>query len=375
MMETNVTPLFLYVDCETIPSQDPAVLERIQLEHAVPEPDLSAVIADARLTDPVKIAADLERKREKALADHEADLVKSDAKGDAAYRKLCLHGATAHIACVHYSFGDDEVAGHLNTELETFDGKYKVPTFQEVLEGEREMLKDFFGELRSRIVEIARQSAEAEWNRMEGRRIGATGMMRHPQSDKHVCSFPAEGREAWIEQNRQRYMQLPIVVAHSADFDLRMIWQRAKILGVTPPIWWPITFNRYRDDEVQDTMVMWSGHQDRISLDDLCVALGIPGKGDGLDGSQVWNAVQQGRIWDVFAYCGEDVERCRAVHKRLRGIPSHVRSCRQCGCTDENGCENGCCWVEADLCSECADPELFEAASAAADAQHGVAAE
>jgi hypothetical protein len=365
MMETMMSgPLFLYVDCETIPSQDPAILERIQREQAVPPVDLSALVADGRLTDPARIEADLERKREKALADHEIDLAKAEAKGDAAYRKLCLHGATAHIACVHYSFGDDEVAGHLNTELETFDGKYKVPTFQEVLEGEKEMLVDFFAELRTRIFEIARERAEAEWAKTEA--VAASAGLR------------TMGREAWIEESRRHYVQVPIVVAHSADFDIRMIWQRAKILGVALPVWWPITFNRYRDDEVQDTMVMWSGHQDRISLDDLCVALGIPGKSDGLDGSQVWNAVQAGQVWEVFKYCGEDVERCRAVHQRLRGpATSGVATpgiCRQCGCTDDEGCENGCCWVEPDLCSECVDP-MFEAAASAADADHGVGAE
>lgn len=31
-----------------------------------------------------------------------------------------------------------------------------------------------------------------------------------------------------------------------------------------------------------------------------------------------------------------------------------MRACRECGCTDEQGCEGGCVWVEADLCSTCA---------------------
>lgn len=30
-----------------------------------------------------------------------------------------------------------------------------------------------------------------------------------------------------------------------------------------------------------------------------------------------------------------------------------MRRCRECGCTDEQGCEGGCVWVEADLCSSC----------------------
>ncbi len=32
---------------------------------------------------------------------------------------------------------------------------------------------------------------------------------------------------------------------------------------------------------------------------------------------------------------------------RIEGV------CRVCGCTDEEGCEGGCQWVEPDLCSQC----------------------
>jgi hypothetical protein len=31
-----------------------------------------------------------------------------------------------------------------------------------------------------------------------------------------------------------------------------------------------------------------------------------------------------------------------------------IRQCRQCGCTDEIACPDGCHWVAADLCSTCA---------------------
>lgn len=32
-----------------------------------------------------------------------------------------------------------------------------------------------------------------------------------------------------------------------------------------------------------------------------------------------------------------------------------VRRCRKCGCTDRQGCPEGCWWVAADLCSSCRD--------------------
>lgn len=34
-------------------------------------------------------------------------------------------------------------------------------------------------------------------------------------------------------------------------------------------------------------------------------------------------------------------------------VPDGVRMCKKCGCTDFCACDNGCYWVEEDLCSEC----------------------
>lgn len=36
------------------------------------------------------------------------------------------------------------------------------------------------------------------------------------------------------------------------------------------------------------------------------------------------------------------------------------RQCRECGCTDNSACDEGCAWVEPDLCSACA-PEAVPA--------------
>jgi hypothetical protein len=41
-------------------------------------------------------------------------------------------------------------------------------------------------------------------------------------------------------------------------------------------------------------------------------------------------------------------------YQRLFEVPDEVlRVCRICGCSEYNACENGCFWVEEDLCSEC----------------------
>lgn len=36
------------------------------------------------------------------------------------------------------------------------------------------------------------------------------------------------------------------------------------------------------------------------------------------------------------------------------------RQCRACGCTDNDACEEGCSWVEADLCSACVPEPVVE---------------
>src|SRR5690606_24626951 len=110
----------------------------------------------------------------------------------------------------------------------------------------------------------------------------------------------------------------PILVAHHAPFDIRFIWQRAIILGVEIPDWWPIDAKPWDDTRVVDTMTLWAGHGNRISLDRLCRALGIPGK-DGIDGSKVWDAIVDGRLDDVVAYCDDDIRRLRSCHRKMLG--------------------------------------------------------
>jgi len=108
----------------------------------------------------------------------------------------------------------------------------------------------------------------------------------------------------------------PTIVGHYvAGFDLRFIWQRAFVLGVTVPHWFPRDPKPWSLD-VHDTQHMWAGAKDTISLDNLCKALGVPGKTD-IDGSMIagmWKAGEFARISD---YCRDDVSRVRAVHRRM----------------------------------------------------------
>jgi len=40
---------------------------------------------------------------------------------------------------------------------------------------------------------------------------------------------------------------------------------------------------------------------------------------------------------------------------RKKPAGDKIRTCRECGCTDEYGCDGGCEWIEPDLCSACAE--------------------
>lgn len=111
-------------------------------------------------------------------------------------------------------------------------------------------------------------------------------------------------------------LEQPVIVGHYvADFDLRFIWQRAFVLGVKMPAWWPRDPKPW-SREVNDTMTMWAGTKGSISLDNLCKALGIQGK-TGVDGSMVAGMFQRGEYEAIASYCRDDVERVRNVHRKM----------------------------------------------------------
>lgn len=115
--------------------------------------------------------------------------------------------------------------------------------------------------------------------------------------------------------------QRPVFIGHNIiGFDLRFLFQRSVILGIQPPLFVPFKAKPW-DDSVFDTMTAWAGVGNRVSLAKLCKVFDLDAKGteigDEIDGSKVWDFVREGRIEDVAKYCGGDVIRTRAIHKRL----------------------------------------------------------
>jgi hypothetical protein len=111
--------------------------------------------------------------------------------------------------------------------------------------------------------------------------------------------------------------RVPQMIGHNViNFDLRFLWMRAVVCGIKPPMWWPRDPKPW-GEAVYDTMTQWCGARDRISLDRLCRALGLEGKGDGPTGADVWPMVQRGEWGAIADYCKADVERTRNVYRRM----------------------------------------------------------
>ncbi len=100
------------------------------------------------------------------------------------------------------------------------------------------------------------------------------------------------------------------------DFDMRFIYQRSVVNGVTPTK--DLSFARYRRSPMFDTDREWmKWAMQKIGLEKLALALGIPSPKDGIDGSQVYSFYKAGKINDILEYCKRDVEVTRKIYKKI----------------------------------------------------------
>jgi DNA polymerase elongation subunit (family B) len=110
--------------------------------------------------------------------------------------------------------------------------------------------------------------------------------------------------------------QQPVIIGHNiANFDIRFLWQRAIVLGIPMPRWFPRDPKPWGND-VFDTMTAFAGSRGTIGMDRLCLALGMDGKGD-IDGSMIADLWAKGEHQKIADYCKADVERTRKIHHRM----------------------------------------------------------
>ena len=106
-------------------------------------------------------------------------------------------------------------------------------------------------------------------------------------------------------------------VGHNiSGFDLRFLYHRFVVHGINPGFLLPYNDASWKGSYT-DTMELWAGYRDKVSLDNLCKYLNIESPKTELDGSKVWEYVQIGRYQEVQDYCKSDVEALRKVYNRL----------------------------------------------------------
>jgi hypothetical protein len=155
--------------------------------------------------------------------------------------------------------------------------------------------------------------------------FGELAVISWASDDEEPCTLVRnfhrpDGEREMIEAFADCDIDGDTIVAHNAEFDRSMIRQRAIVLGVQLPKRYAATDVKPWESAWVCTMAIWTDSRaGRVSLDDLCLALGLPGKG-GIDGSMVADMVRSGRLDEVAAYCADDVRRVRAIYKRIKGI-------------------------------------------------------
>jgi 3'-5' exonuclease len=127
-----------------------------------------------------------------------------------------------------------------------------------------------------------------------------------------------------------------LVSWNGSGFDLPVLHYRAMIHKVAAPRYWEqgeddreFRFNNYlsryhsRHTDLMDMLALYNGRAN-APLDQLARLCGFPGK-LGMDGSQVWDAWQAGRLDEIRDYCETDVANTWLLYCRfqlLRGAIS-----------------------------------------------------
>jgi predicted PolB exonuclease-like 3'-5' exonuclease len=109
--------------------------------------------------------------------------------------------------------------------------------------------------------------------------------------------------------NKVGQLSPQLVSYNGCAFDLPVLRYRAMIHEVfAPGMHNRAYYHRYTDDNVDLCDVLSSfSYSAKVKLDELSRIMGLPGKPDGIDGSQVEAYFNVGRIQEIADYCKSDV--------------------------------------------------------------------
>ncbi len=113
--------------------------------------------------------------------------------------------------------------------------------------------------------------------------------------------------ESFVQKIGQVSPQL--VSFNGAGFDLPVLRYRAMLHNIfAPGMHNRPYYHRYTEDNVDLCDVLSSfSYGAKVKLDELSRIMGLPGKPDGIDGSQVEAYFKAGRIQEIADYCRSDV--------------------------------------------------------------------
>jgi len=173
--------------------------------------------------------------------------------------------------------------------------------------------------------------------RDEGFRVWSLGAAEDGEADLIRRFF--DGIEKYTPQ---------LVSWNGGGFDLPVLHYRSLVHGLSAPRYWEQGEGDYKDSrefkwnnyisryhsrhtDLMDLLAMYQP-RNNVPLDEMAKLIGFPGK-LGMDGSQVWDAYQEGRIGEIRNYCETDAANTYLLYLRfqlLRGVFDAAHYQREC---------------------------------------------
>ena len=145
---------------------------------------------------------------------------------------------------------------------------------------------------------------------------------------EYVFGISESGEERGEDETLDAFINLMLecdletdeIAGHNIiNFDLPFVFQRCLVYGIQIP---KIKLGEYNVRGVYDTMhKWWLGSKKTVSLDDVAWALGIESsKSEEVEGSQVYDLYQAGRLAEIREYNLKDVRVSRKIYERMVAV-------------------------------------------------------